>query len=452
MKFKSTFVLGTALIGGAVAVYLLDYKPGEEKKAVEMLSSKLIRLDSEKIREVKLTSEYGTFSLTKNAQGDFTINSPVLAKGDKNAVNNLIRSVVNIKKEREIASGENLNLAPYGLESPLVELQFLLSDSSVTGISLGEESPTGEYIFAMSLGDDKVFTIPKSVYSQTNKKLFDLRDKNILSFKSKNVSKIFVKTKDYDYEIERVGSEFLMVKPAALNLESGKVNSLLSRLANGKVKKFIDREEPAPEITGLAEAETELRLEISNPSRQLRLTIGNALSEDGKAYRYAKDASRSTIMLIDSGFAEFLEKRPFELIKKNVLSFDKNKVDAFDIRYGDVELNLTKDESLWYVTRPEKFMANTDKVNELLELFLSLKASGVEEYDPKSFKGYVNKFPDLTITLYQDSVEANFIRTGRKIGNESYLKSGGTPPIYRILNSAIEKLKVSADYFRKDES
>ena len=339
MKFKSTFVLGTALIGGAVAVYLLDYKAGEEKKAVDELSSKLIRLDSEKIREVKLTSEYGTFSLTKNAQGDFTINSPVLAKGDKNVINRLIRSVVNIKKEREIASGENLNLAPYGLESPLVELQFLLSDSSITGISLGEESPTGEYIFAMSLGEDKVFTIPKSVYSQTNKKLFDLRDKNILSFKSKNVSKIFVKTKDYEYEIKRVGSEFLMVKPAALNLESGKVNSLLSRLVNGKVKKFIDREEPAPEITGLAEAETDLRLEISNPSRQLHLTIGNALSEDGKAYRYAKDASRSTIMLIDSGFAEFLEKIPFELIKKNVLSFDKNKVDAFDIRYGDVELN-----------------------------------------------------------------------------------------------------------------
>ena len=97
-------------------------------------------------------------------------------------------------------------------------------------------------------------------------------------------------------------------------------------------------------------------------------------------------------------------------------------------------------------------MANTDKVNELLERFLTLKASGVEEYDPKSFKVYVNKFPDLTITLYQDSVEANFIRTGRKIGNESYLKSGGTPPIYRILNSAIEKLKVSTDYFRNEES
>lgn len=452
MKFKSTFVLGTALVGGAVAVYLLDYKAGEEKKEIEELSSKLIQLDSENIRGVKLTSEYGTVSLTKNAQGDFTINSPVLAKGDKNVINSLIRSVENIKKEREIASGENLNLAPYGLEPPLVELQFLLRDSTVTGISLGEETPTGEYIFAMAFGDDKVFTISKSVYSQTNKKLFDLRDKKILSFKSKDVRNLIVRTKEYEYEINRLGSEFLMVKPVALNLETGKVNSLLSRLSNGKVKKFIDRQQPAPEITGLAEAETDLRLEISNPSGQLRLTIGNLLREDGKAYRYAKDASRSTIMLIDSGFAEFLEKRPFELIKKDVLSFDKNKVDAFDIRYDDVELKLKKDDGLWNVTHPENFTADADKVDELLELFLSLKASDVEEYDPVSFKRYVTDFPDLTITLYQDSVEANFIRVGRKVGNESFLKSGGSPPIYRILNSAIEKLKVSPDYFRKEES
>lgn len=451
MKFKSTFVLGAVLVGGVVAVYLLDYKQGEEKKVIEELSSKLIQLDSEKIRGINLTSEYGKVSLIKNAESGFIINAPVSAKADKNALNSLIKAAGNIKKQREIASGENLNLAPYGLKPPLVELQFLLNDGSVTGFSLGEESPTGEYIFASVLGEDKVYTIPKSADYRINKKLYDLRDKNILSFKSKDISKIFVKTKDYEYEINRLGREFLMMKPVALNLESGKVNSLLSRLSNGKVKKFIDREQPAPDITGLAEAETAIRMESSNPSRRLQLYVGSAVTEDGKAYRYAMDASRSTIMLIDSSFAEFLERRPFDLIKKEVLNFDKNKVDAFDIRYGKVELNLTKDNGVWNVTHPEKFTADSDKVDELLELFLSLKASAVEEYDPKSLRGYLNKFPNLTITLYQDSVEANFIRVGKKVGNESFLKSGGSSPIYRILNSAIEKLKVSADYFRKEE-
>ena len=146
MKFKSTFIFGILLLVGIVAVYLLDYKAGEEKKAIEKLSSKLIQLDSENIAEIKLTSEYGSVSLTKNAENGFTISSPVIEKGDKNTINSLIRAAVNIKKEREVASGENLNLAPYGLESPLVEIQFLLKDGSVTGFSLGEESPTGEYV------------------------------------------------------------------------------------------------------------------------------------------------------------------------------------------------------------------------------------------------------------------------------------------------------------------
>ena len=164
MKFKSTFILGIVLVGGVAAVYLLDYKAGEEKKVLEALSSKLIQLDSDKISGVNLSSEYGTVLLIKNAEGDFRINSPVSAKTDKNAIKSLIRAAGNIKKNREIASGENLNLAPFGLNKPLVEVQFLLNDSSVTGFSLGEESPTGDYIFASVLGEDKVFTIPKSVH------------------------------------------------------------------------------------------------------------------------------------------------------------------------------------------------------------------------------------------------------------------------------------------------
>ncbi|MCH8303980.1 MAG: DUF4340 domain-containing protein, partial [Candidatus Marinimicrobia bacterium] len=283
MKFKSTFIFGILLLVGIVAVYLLDYKAGEEKKVTEKLSSKLIQLDSENIASVKLTSEYGSVSFVKNDENGFTISSPVIEKGDKNAINSLIRAAENIKKEREIASGENLNLAPYGLESPLVEMQFLLKDGSVTGFSLGEESPTGEYRFASALGDNKVFTVPKSVYPQTNKKLFDLRDKKILSFKRKDISKIFVKTKDYEYEINRLGSEFMMMKPVALNLETNKVNSLLSRLSNERVKKFIDSDQPESNVTGLAESGTEIRLESSDPPTQIRLRIGKSLSEEGKA-------------------------------------------------------------------------------------------------------------------------------------------------------------------------
>ena len=78
MKFKSTFIFGILLLVGIVAVYLLDYKAGEEKKVAEKLSSKLIQLDSENIASVKLTSEYGSVSFVKNDEDGFTISSPVI--------------------------------------------------------------------------------------------------------------------------------------------------------------------------------------------------------------------------------------------------------------------------------------------------------------------------------------------------------------------------------------
>jgi len=451
MKFKSTYVMGALLLIGIASVYLVDYKPTEEKKVKEELSKKLLLIDFDEVIGIDLRNEFGAVSFAKPLNGLFSITSPIIADGDKFVIDGMLRAVKNVKKVREISTGINANLLPYGLETPLTELTFLLSDSSLSGISLGGESPTGEFIFASALGDDKIYTIPKAVFSQTNKNLFELREKKLLNFRRDEMGKITVSTAEFKYEINRLGNGFLMMFPVTVNLDVNKVNAMLSRVSNERAKKFVDTEIPPSSVTGLAEKETSISMIGSNPPRQFELIIGNKVKEDGKWYRYAKDASKPTIFLIDSSFAEFIERDPFELMKKEVLNFDKKKVDAFDIYYGNTGIRLSKNEDEWIVTQPDEFIADEKKVTRLLNKFLSLKASGIEKYDDKNFADYTDGISELTITLYQDSVKANSIRVGRTTGNESFLVSSGSAPIYRVSNSSIEELKVSSDYFKPEE-
>ncbi len=81
MKFKSTWLLAGILVIALLAIYLLDYKPSEEKKAEEALATRLIQFETESVENIELTSEYGEYSLSKSGDNWF-INSPVSAKAD----------------------------------------------------------------------------------------------------------------------------------------------------------------------------------------------------------------------------------------------------------------------------------------------------------------------------------------------------------------------------------
>lgn len=447
MKFKSTWLFAGILLIAALAVYLLDYKPAEEKKAEEALATRLIQFETENVENIDLISEHGEYSLSRSGDGWF-IDSPVSAKADGSTINSLLRAAKGAKTERRLSGEDDINLQVYGLEPPLISLKLRISDSTFIGFSLGEESPTGDYVFAYRLEDNQVFTVSKSIFAQTNKKLYDLRKKNVLEFKNKEVQRISVKTKGFSYEIGRLGSGFMMVEPVALDLQSNKVNSFLSRLSGARARKFIDHDQPGPGVTGLDDRGTHIKLVSSVPPGEVSIVIGNSLREDGKPYRYVRDNSRQTLMLIDSSLAGFLEKDPFDLIVKDLLKFDKESVNAIDIKHGSEEIRLVKDDSVWSVTSPEIFTADSDKVEEMMEKYLALKASGVEEYDPKILQLYGLISPRLSIILWQDDVEANSILVGNTVNDESYLKSGASPPIYRIKNDALEDLKISAEYFK----
>ena len=449
MKFKSTWLLAGILVIALLAIYLLDYKPSEEKKAEEALATRLIRFERDSVVNIDLISEYGEYSLSKSGDNWF-INSPVSAKADESVINGLLRAVKGAKIERQLSKEDDINLQVYGLEPPLISIKLQMSDSAFIGFSLGEESPTGDYVFAYRLEDNQVLTVSKIIFTQTNKKLYDLRKKNVLEFKNKEVQRIYVKSKGFSYEIGRLGNGFMMVEPVALNMQSNKVNSFLSRLSTARARKFIDHDQPGSEVTGLNSSGTLVRLVSSTPPREKSIIIGNSLREDGKPYRYLRDNSRQTIMLIDSSLAEFFEKDPYALIVKDLLKFDKELVNVIEIMHGGEKVRLAKDDNVWSVTSPGNFRADTDKVEEMLKKYLALKASAIEEYDPKVFQLYGMTKPQLYIRLLQDEVEANSILVGNTVDDESYLKSGASPPIYRVKNDALEALKVSADYFKTE--
>ena len=87
-------------------------------------------------------------------------------------------------------------------------------------------------------------------------------------------------------------------------------------------------------------------------------------------------------MLIDSSLAEYLERDPFVFIQKELLTFEKDKVDEIMLTYSGTKIHLTKNDSLWNLISTENLIVDESKVNEFLDNLLSLKATAIENYEP----------------------------------------------------------------------
>jgi len=450
MKFRSTLILALLLVVGAFTVYFLDYKPGEERKVEKFLDKKFITLEIDSIIEIDIVSPEEKISLIKS-EDKWLITDPVKVKANQNQINNLIRNVSQIKKGRKVSNSSNLKV--FGLDPSKISLYFRFKDGHETGFSIGDESPTGEFLFAKRRNNSDIFTVPKEFFTQTNKKLFNLRAKNILFFRNNEIHKISVKTRSFEYDInwDAENRKFIMSTPATLPIETGKMNAFFSRISNGQVAEFIDTEQPSKSITGLGDEETSIKLWASDPPRQEILKIGSVVTRNGKAYRYVRDASRPAIMLIDSSLAEYLERDPFEFIQKELLIFEKVKVDEIVLKYGDINIQINKKDNRWNLISPDNIIADDSRVSELLDNILSLKATTVENYKPKNVNKYGISPKKFFLSISESGKAMNSIQTGNSVGDELYIQSSKSTAIFRVSSASLDKLKVEKNYFEKKE-
>lgn len=451
MKFKSTILLVVLLVAGVAAVYFLDYKPGEERKVEEFLDKKFITIEADSITEIEIIVQEEKVSLIKS-ENIWYISDPIRVKANQNLINTLIRTVSKTDKGRKVS--DSSNLTTFGLDPSKVSLKFLSKDSLETGYSIGDESPTGEFVFAKRHNDSGIYTVPKELFTQSNKKLYDLREKNILSLKSNEIHKIFVRRKSFNYDInwDAAKLSYIMAVPATLPIETVKMNAFFSRLTNGQAKEFIDIDLPSHSITGLEDGETSIRLWASDPPRQEILLIGNAVTRDGKPYRYARDASRSAIMLIDSSLAEYLERDPFVFIQKELLTFEKDKVDEIMLTYSGTKIHLTKNDSLWNLISTENLIVDESKVNEFLDNLLSLKATAIENYEPENLNNYGISPLIFYLSISENGELVNSIQAGSSVNDESYILSGKSTAIFRVNSASLEKLKIQKEFFQKKDN
>ncbi|HSN91623.1 MAG TPA: DUF4340 domain-containing protein [Anaeromyxobacteraceae bacterium] len=178
-----TTLLLLALAAAAISVARFGvFLRGEEERAEETRSRKVLALDPARAREVRLLGAGGEIRLAKEGE-TWRLVAPVRADADAGAVGRLLDRLASLERRATSAKAgaPPESLRPYGLEAPRTRLEVVLDDGRTERLALGDDSGFDGAMFVQPTSGE-VAVVASSARADLEPGLDALRDRRILRF------------------------------------------------------------------------------------------------------------------------------------------------------------------------------------------------------------------------------------------------------------------------------
>jgi hypothetical protein len=314
---KATLLLGddTPTSGGVYAqvagnprVVILQRftKTSLDKKAFDLRDKRVMTLDPDQLTRLEVESKGVRWTLVKNPEGTWNLDLPPLARVDRFTVEGLVNRFKSVSMQ-SIVEEEKRNTAQYGFGAPELRIRASGPGGEQT-LVLGKKDD-GHY-FAMNSALDPVFTLDAGFLTQFQKKADDLRDKDLFSFSAFEVKRLEVTapsgSRVFEKKVENKESKWKQTAPAAKDLSTEKVETLLNDLRDMRAESF-------PRGTDLAS------FGLAKPAYRFKVQFGDKNEEQTVeaakvgAHVYARRSTDSVASEVRSTALDDIEKALKEL-------------------------------------------------------------------------------------------------------------------------------------------
>lgn len=313
MQGKTILILLLVFIVLLGFIYLFEIKGGEKRREREWVENLALNISLDSVTAYTIKTDNLELSVRKK-NNTWTIVSPVETAGDSSAIVSNLKSILDMKIDRKISDGEN-NPGQFGLEIPRGEIVIRQSGNQESRLLLGDENPTGDFIFVKYSDKPGIYTVPRSLRTYVNKSLYDLRNKRVMHIRPLDVRKIRITSREKGEVVLKQGGEnWNLVEPVKIPAESNDVMSFLNRLSNGRIKTFIDESPRDLRQYGLTDPFIRIELYSGADLAKSTLMIGDT-TKDGNGGYYAREESRLPVFTLENWAVNNLNKGAFDFQK-----------------------------------------------------------------------------------------------------------------------------------------
>lgn len=197
------------------------------------------------------TGSAGDLKLSINASGSKII-APAEYRSDKNEVDGVLRHFAELKSAMVIAENAT-DTASYGFNAsaPTVVIE---AGSQNWELTLGAKTEVGASHYLIKKGDTRIFMVPGYIKGDFDKKLGDLRDRQLFVDDFGQVTSVSYKSAELPIELRLNESltDWTIESPASYSADGVAVAELIQRMHNLRISKFVEDNPADPASYGLA--------------------------------------------------------------------------------------------------------------------------------------------------------------------------------------------------------
>ena len=441
MKFKGTAALAVVFIGIVLYYFLIDLPSEKREKEEKNRLEKVILFDSENVKAITFIKEENSVELKRLGADEWQVTAPVNAKGDSPAVSDFLSFLNNLTFTRVVEESPK-NFSTFGLDTPNLKVILSMNDGKTKGIRVGENHPMGNKVYLAQLNGERVLTADIT-RDRLDQKVYDLRDKTILDFKTPQINKIeLIRDKKTLTLKKNEHSWQLIEEETTAKGNESEITNLLKTIQAAHIEQFVEEQPEQLASYGLNNSKLTVKLTTLKANEPLTLFIGKK-SEHGF---YAKTLSKKNIFVINQSLFDALDNRQFvDFLNKSLVEFNDDDLSKVTLRMDDSRVDLIRDKKdlqKWTMVKPVDMKANTATINSLL---FDLKNSRIVKFiktNAKNSKMFGMEQPEKEISLTYKNGETWTLKLGGQTSNADhyFAQRSDEETVFTLQKSSIESI------------
>jgi hypothetical protein len=406
------------------------HKPAESTEASADTPPKILAVKEADISRFDLKKNgVDQVAGERNSSGQWRIASPTSLPADQSAVSGLLGTFSSLSSQRLVEEKAG-NLASYGLDAPKLEFDLSEKDNKTQKLLLGDDTPTGNGIYAKLDGDPRIFIMPSFDKTSIDKTANDLRDKRLLTLDPDKISEVDLVAKKQEIAFGRSKDEWQIVKPRPLRADGSQVNELVRALTDAKMELNV-LDDPQKIASAFASAAPVATAKLTAESGTQELQV-----RKNKDDYYAKSSAVEGTYKVASTLGQALDKNLDDFRNKKLFDLGSDDPNKIEIRDATKSYFLTRSGEDWWSGSAKKMDPAT--VQDLIDKIRDLSAS-------KFVDTGLTSAPSIDITVTSnDGKRVEKVRMA-KLGDNYIATRENDSTLYQIDAKAIDDLQKSAE-------
>ena len=449
MKFRNTLIL--LLVAGALLAYvgLVERDRKTTSEAAEA-SNQVLEFDRDKINHVTIKNPEAKIEFTREGQSWQMSAEPIKDRADSMTLNQLFTTMETLRHDAKIEPEKGKdNLKEYGVADSDIKVTFSGEGQKPVELLIGHDAAVEGKIYARLASDDAVFVIPSDLKNQLTKKADDYRDRKLTELTTQQVTKVTVKSKAGETELEKKDNHWTITKPLQARADDSKINDMVAQVTTARIDQFVN--EPNLASLGLAEPRATITLHTEEGAEPAVLQLGDSpKDEKDKEKVYAKLSTRDSVVLVSKDLEKLVAAGPNDLRDRNLVRVESDIVDRITIEpAGKEKLVLARKGESWVrKVGDQEQPVNSALPNGILAdlqstqvtNFVSDTATNLAEYglEPPALKVTLSSYAsDNTSETKAGEQEIVSVLIGKQEGDNGYAKLDSEPFVVAVPNTLI---------------